>query len=411
MVDRRRALQGMGSILALASQGLVPKRGLAADLSHLTYGLPEGLYETAELDILPGKKPLIKLTYRPPNYETPVSYFESPITANDAFFVRYHLADIPQEINLQSWKLRVDGDGVTTPFELAMADLQKDFEEVEILAVCQCAGNRRGLSDPHVPGVQWGLGAMGCAVWKGVRLKDVLAKAGLRKETVEIILSGADRPTIDKTPEFIKSIPLWKALDENTIIAFAMNGEPLPHFNGFPARLIVPGWTATYWMKHLVTIEASTKPFGGFWVKSAYRVPTGKFPMIQHFLTQMNESSEPITEILVNSVIASPAEGYKLRPGEPVDVRGVAWDGGYGVRRVEFSTDGGKLWREADLGKDLGRFAFRSFGFRFVAATPGTYKVMVRASNALGQTQAESLIFNPAGYHNNVIRPLTISVV
>src|SRR6516162_8778583 len=226
----------------------------------------------------PGKKPLIKLSYRPPNYETPASHFSSPLTANDAFFVRYHLADIPEQIDLPNWRLRVGGEGAANPFELTMADLQNGFEQVEITAVCQCAGNRRGLSEPHVLGVQWGLGAMGNAVWKGVRLKDVLAKAGLRKETVEVVLNGADGPVIDKTPDFIKSIPIWKALDDNTIVALRMNGQPLPHFNGFPARLGGAGWTGTYWMKHLVSIDAVAKPFQGFWMKSAYRIPIGKFP-------------------------------------------------------------------------------------------------------------------------------------
>jgi len=277
MLQRRRVLQGLGGALAFAVPGLGARSAFPAAPPYLTFGLPTGVYDTAVLDALPGKQPLIKLAYRPPNYETPVSYFSSPITANDAFFVRYHLADIPEQIDVPSWRLRVGGDAAANPFELTMVELQSGFEQVEITAVCQCSGNRRGLSDPHVPGVQWGLGAMGNAVWRGVRLKDVLAKAGLRKETVEVVLNGADGPVIDKTPDFVKSIPIWKALDENTIVAFRMNGQPLPHFNGFPARLVVPGWTATYWMKHLVSIEAAAKPFDGFWMKSAYRIPNGKF--------------------------------------------------------------------------------------------------------------------------------------
>jgi DMSO/TMAO reductase YedYZ molybdopterin-dependent catalytic subunit len=189
-----------------------------------------------------------------------------------------------------------------------------------------------------------------------------------------------------------------------------MNGEPLPHLNGFPARLVVPGWTATYWMKHLTSIMVSTKPFDGFWVKSAYRIPTGKFPVVQHFETQVTAANEPITEIVVNSLIAAPAQGHKLRVGQAVEVKGVAWDGGYGIRRVELSSDGGESWRAARLGEDRGRFAFRAWSFRFAAAKPGTYKLLAKASNAIGQTQAETLIFNPAGYHNNVMRPLSITV-
>ncbi|HXY98722.1 MAG TPA: molybdopterin-dependent oxidoreductase [Stellaceae bacterium] len=410
MLDRRTLLRGMGGA-ALAGSGLLPRLAAAADKPALTTGLPEGVYDTADLEALPGKKPLIKLSYRPPNYETPASYFDSAFTPNDAFFVRYHLARIPARLDAATWKIKVGGEGATAPVELDLADLKNDFEQVEIAAVCQCSGNRRGLSDPHVPGVQWGLGAMGSARWKGVRLKDVLAKAGLRKEAIEIVVNGADGPVLDKTPDFVKSIPVWKALDENTLIAWEMNGEPLPHFNGFPVRLVVPGWTATYWMKHLVTVEAVSKPFDGFWVKSAYRIPTGRFPVTQHFLTQMTETSEPITEMVVNLVVAAPAPGHKAKAGRPLEIRGVAWDAGYGIRRVEVSLDEGKTWREAALGQDHGRFAFRPWSFRFTPMKPGTVTVLAKASNGIGQTQAEALIFNPAGYHNNVIRPLAITVV
>jgi sulfite dehydrogenase (cytochrome) subunit A len=409
MVDRRKVLLGMGGTAALGASGLL-SRAAAAQKPQLTTGLPGGVYDTAALETLPGKKPLIRLSYRPPNYETPVSYFDSAFTPNDAFFVRYHLADIPEKPDAASWKIKISGEAAASPFELSLADLKSGFEQVEIAAVCQCSGNRRGLSDPHVPGVQWGLGAMGNALWKGVRLKDVLAKAGLSKDAIEVVLNGADGPVLDKTPDFIKSIPMWKALDENTLVAYEMNGQPLPHFNGFPVRLIVPGWTATYWMKHLASIDAVTKPFEGFWVKAAYRIPTGKFPVTQHFLSQMNETSEPITEMVVNSVITAPAPGHKTRSGEALEVRGVAWDGGYGIRRVEVSIDGGREWHEAGLGKDYGRFGFRQWSFRFTPAKPATVTVLAKASNGIGQTQAESLIFNPAGYHNNVMRPLTINV-
>jgi DMSO/TMAO reductase YedYZ molybdopterin-dependent catalytic subunit len=409
MIDRRQILQGVGGVAMLGASGTLARAAVAAQ-APLVSGLPAGVYDAATLAALPGKKPLIKLADRPPNYETPASYFMTPVTPNYAFFVRYHLADIPETIDANSWTLRVGGDGATGALEFALRDLQSGFEQVELVAVCQCSGNRRGLSEPHVPGVQWGVGAMGCAVWKGVRLKDVLAKAGLRKEAVEVVVDGADGPVVDKTPDFVKSIPLWKALDENTIIATAMNGAPLPHWNGFPARLIVPGWTATYWMKHLTSVMVSTKPFDGFWVKSAYRIPTGKFPVVQHFETQVTAANEPITEMVVNSLIAAPAQGHKLRVGESAEIKGVAWDAGYGIRGVEVTSDGGKTWREAALGKDHGRFAFRPWSFRFAAAKPGRHTILVKASNTIGQTQVDKLIFNPAGYHNNVMRPLDLVV-
>ncbi len=409
MISRRATLAG--GVLALAGTSPLGRFALAAGQSFLPSGLSEGVYNTAKLEALPGKKPLIRLSARPPNYETPLSYFTSEFTPNEAFFVRYHLAGIPEEIDADRWKLKVGGEGVEKPLELSLGDLRSNFEPATMAAVCQCSGNRRGFSEPHVAGVQWGLGAVGNAMWKGVRLKDVLARAKVRPETVEIVVNGADGPVLDGTPDFVKSIPADKALDENTLIAYEMNGAPLPHFNGFPLRLIVPGWTATYWMKHLDSIEASTKPFDGFWVKKAYRIPAGKFPIVRRFLSQMTAVDEPITEMVVNSMITAPQDGYTLHTGQSVEIRGLAWDGGYGIRSVDISADGGATWREAELGQDNGRFAFRSFRFAFAPARAGKYQVMAKATNAVGQTQVDRLIFNPAGYHNNVMRPLTIDVL
>jgi len=408
MISRRELVAG--SALTLAGALSRSRSTRAAEKPFLPPGLAQGVYDTATLEALPGKKPLIKLTSRPPNYETPLSLFSSEFTANESFFVRYHLAGIPEEIDAAQWKLKVTGDGVGQPLQLSLAELRASFEAVEVAAVCQCSGNRRGFSQPHVAGVQWGLGAVGNARWRGVRLKDVLQRANLRAETVEIVVNGADGPVVEGTPDFVKSIPVEKARDDNTLIAYEMNGAPLPHFNGFPIRLVVPGWTATYWMKHLDTIEASTKPFTGFWVKSAYRIPTGKFPVVQHFQSQIAAANEPITEMVVNSMITAPADGHAMRANETAEIRGLAWDGGYGIRRVEISVDGGGTWREAELGNDFGRFAFRAFRLPFAPPRAGTYQVLARASNTVGQTQVDALIFNAAGYHNNVIRPLTINV-
>jgi hypothetical protein len=247
---------------------------------------------------------------------------------------------------------------------------------------------------------------VGCARWKGARLKDVLDKVGLKKETIEIAFNGADGPVLDATPDFIKSLPVWKATDESTLIAYEMNGAPLPHFNGFPARLIVPGWTGTYWMKHLISVTALTKPQGGFWMTPSYRIPVGKFPVVARFVSQENATSTPITEMVVNSLITSHIDGAKMQPGK-VTVSGLAWDGGYGIRSVEVSTDGGRTWSGAKLGDDLGRYAFRPWSFD-LNAKPGKNTVMAAATNAIGQTQVGSLIWNPAGYHNNVMQNITL---
>jgi DMSO/TMAO reductase YedYZ molybdopterin-dependent catalytic subunit len=400
MMRRRQVLAGTAGVVVAQ----VASPGFAQTKPVLDAGLPAGVGTSATLEALPGKKPLIKLAYRPPNYETPMGVFRDVITPNDSFFVRWHLADIP-EVDGAKWTLSVDGK---TPLSLSLAQLRGEYTPAEIVAVCQCSGNRRGLSDPHVPGVEWGYGAMGNARWKGARLKDILAKAGVPDGTIEVQVNGADKGLLDKTPDFIKSIPLSKALDENTLIAYEMNGAPLPHFNGFPARLIVPGWTGTYWMKALTSIKPLTKPEDNFWMKAAYRVPAKLFPSVERFTSQETAANTPITEILVNSIITGPANGEKVKAG-PLSVKGIAWDGGFGIRDVEVSTDGGKSWSAATLGADLGRFSFREWSFP-ITARAGKLSILARASNGAGQTQVAKALFNPAGYHHNVFHHVTVDV-
>jgi sulfite dehydrogenase len=403
MVTRRHLLGTAGAALAVSGLSL-PKLAEAAGVD-LSPGVPGDLKDVAAMEALPGKQPLIRLSYRPPNYESPLEYFRTPITPNDQFFVRYHLSDIP-EVDAKTYKIAIGGDGANGQTEITLDDLKK-MPAVEVVAVNQCSGNRRGLSNPHVLGVQWGYGAMGCARWKGARLKDVLDKVGLKKEAIEIAFNGADNPAYDKTPDFIKSIPVWKAIEESTIVAYEMNGQPLPHFHGFPARIIVPGWTGTYWIKHIITINALTKPQGGFWMNPAYRIPLGKFPMVARFTSQEYAPNTPITENVVNSLITSHRDGNKVNPGK-IMVSGLAWDGGYGIRAVEVSTDGGKTWSNATLGQDLGNYAFRPWSFELTAKR-GKNTVMVNATNKIGQSQTAELIFNPSGYHNNVMQNITLT--
>src|SRR5215468_10966576 len=320
----RRHLVTAGAGLALGGSGLASRTAAAASI-NLPAALPEGARSSAILDALPGKKPLIKLSYRPPNYETPIEYFRTAITPNDAFLVRYHLSNIP-EVDVKTWKIVVGGEGANGQAEFTLDDLKR-LPAAELVAVNLCSGNRRGLFQPHVPGVQWGYGAMGCARWKGARLKDLLDKAGLKKEAIEIVFDGADSGVTDKTPDFIKSVPTWKAIEDTTIVAYEMNGSALPHLNGFPARLVVPGWTGTYWMKHLISINALTKPLGGFWMNQAYHVPLGKFPVVARFTSQETAANTPITEMVVNSLITSHADGASVKAGTAVG--GIAWDGGY----------------------------------------------------------------------------------
>jgi DMSO/TMAO reductase YedYZ molybdopterin-dependent catalytic subunit len=402
MITRRHLLSTASAALAISG---LPKFSAAEAAAELSPGVPDGIGSYVTMGTLPGKKPLIQLADRPPNYESPLEYLRTPITPNDQFFVRYHLADIPQ-VDAKTYKISVGGDGANGQAEITLDNL-KAMPASEVVAVNQCSGNRRGLSKPHVAGVEWGYGAMGCAKWKGAKLKDVLAKVGVKTDAIEVAFNGADGPAIDKTPDFIKSIPLWKAMDADTLIAYEMNGQPLPHFNGFPTRLIVPGWTGTYWMKHLTSVTALTKPQGGFWMNPAYRIPLGLFPVVARFTSQETAANTPITEIVVNSLITSHREGEKIKRGK-VTVSGMAWDGGYGIDKVDVSIDGGKIWSSATLGQDLGRYAFRPWSFD-LKAKHGKNTVTVNAGNKIGQSQVAGLLFNGAGYHNNVMQNITLA--
>ncbi|HEU5296088.1 MAG TPA: molybdopterin-dependent oxidoreductase [Burkholderiaceae bacterium] len=408
---RRRLLAaaaGVGTLAALpARRALAGPVGSAGALGFAE--IPDGALAEQLLERLPGKLPLIKKTYRPPNFETPIEYFRSVITANDTFFVRWHLAGIPI-VNAREWKLSLGGDSLQQPRSYTLEQLRREFAPVEITAVCQCSGNRRGLFVPHVPGVEWGVGAMGNALWRGVRLKDLLVRSGLKPTAVEVVFDGADTAAIDKTPDFVKSLPVEIALDDNTLIAFEMNGQPLPHWNGFPARLVVPGWTGTYWVKAVVSINAVSTPETNFWMKTAYRLPRGKYPGYA-FKTQQAETTEPITSMVTNSLITSFGVGHQVPRGKPLVVKGIAWDGGSGIDRVDVSSDAGDSWQRAKLGRDHGRFSFREFELSMATPATGSRVVMARATSRSGETQSEQLSHNPAGYHHNVMQRLYVEVV
>jgi sulfite dehydrogenase (cytochrome) subunit A len=392
--------------LLLAAAGTwVARRGWAGEAAAAAAAQP-----TADaLIALPGKRPLIQRAFRPPNFETPLADLASAFTRNDAFFVRYHLAVIPW-VDASSWRLQVGGASAQRPFSLSLQELKSSFAHVSLAAVNQCSGNRRGLFSPRVPGVQWGNGAMGNALWTGVRLRDLLHKAGVAGDALEVVFRGADSAVLPATPDFVKSLPIERALDEHTLVAFEMNRQPLPHWNGAPARLIVPGWTGTYWMKHLTGIRIEPKAFDGFWMKAAYRVPTGAFPGAR-FLSQETPETTPITEILVNSLITRPLPGARLRRGEHAELAGKAWDSGAGIEAVQVSLDGRQSWREATLGRDLGSFAWRGFRLALDTSRAGPLQIAVRARSRSGAQQPDRLTFNPSGYHDNIVQTLSVEVV
>ncbi len=356
----------------------------------------------------PQKRPLIRLTSRPPQLETPFSVFnEGVITPNDAFFVRYHLAGIPTEIDAETFRVEVK-DKVNAPLSLSVADLRKGFEAVKIVAVNQCSGNSRGFSNPRVAGGQLANGAMGNARWRGVRLKDVLEKAGVAAGAKQVTFNGLDTPPIPQTPDFVKALALDHALDGEVLLAYAMNGEDLPMLNGYPLRLVVPGYYGTYWVKHLSEITVVENVFDGFCMNPAYRVPDTIGACVAPGTAA--KSTRPISRLNVRSFITSHTDGATLAAGRETLLRGIAFDGGAGIAEVVISADGGRTWRAAQLGKDLGNYSFREWTAAFTPPAAGALELKVKATNRLGESQPLNPLWNPPGYMRNVVETVKVSV-
>jgi len=356
----------------------------------------------------PEKTDLILLTSRPPQLETPMKYFEQAVTPNEAFFVRYHIFPIPTSVDLATWRLKVAGH-VGSPLELSMDDLKTKFPRAAVMAVNQCSGNSRGRFSPRVLGGQWGDGAMGNAEWVGARMRDILAMAAVRPGAVEVSFNGLDQPAFPSVPDFVKSLSLDRIMDDpDVLVAYEMNGKPLPMLNGYPARLIVPGWYATYWVKNLSDITVLDKPFEGFWMKTAYRIPDTACGCIAPGTAP--KRTVPIHRMTVRSFIIVPENGARLPAGGSVTLKGIAFDGGYGVQMVEVSEDGGATWRRAQLGPDLGRYSFREWSMPWQPSRSGRHRLMVRAFNAIGESQGSDPLWNPPGYLRNVIEQVEFQV-
>lgn len=398
MVNRRQVLRTAGGAALGLGSGLFGVSRLAAFAAEAV-DLPFGNGERP-LVTYPGKRAMIGLTSRPPQLETPFAVFnESMLTPNDAFFVRYHLADIPLEIDPVAFRIEVKGK-VASPLSLSLDDLKNGFDPVELVAVHQCSGNSRGFFDPRVGGGQAGNGLMGNARWKGVPLKSILEKAGVSAGSVEVSFGGLDGPVIPETPDFAKSLKLDHALDGEVMLAYQMNGEDLPWLNGFPVRLVVPGFFGTYWVKHLNEITVLDTPLDNFWMKTAYRVPDNDCACVP--AGTKPETTVPIGRFAVRSFITSVENGAKVAAGQPTALRGIAFDGGSGIAMVEVSADGGKTFAPAVLGEDLGKFSFREWTAS-VTLSAGDHALMVRATNVLNESQPMEATWNPSGYLRNVV--------
>ena len=358
----------------------------------------------------PQKQPLITHSDRPPLLETPRAVFTQTITPNDLFFVRWHMPMIPTYINPHYFSLSISGE-VEEEMDISLDTLKKEFTPVEITAVLQCGGNSRSAFHPTPGGIQWGPGAMGCAKWKGVRLKDVLAKVKLKKEAAWITFQGKEKPVYNKTDQFVRELHL-EDLRDDIILAYEMNGEDLPYLNGYPLRLILPGLYSDSWIKMIDTIKVSSNRKKLHFMDHAYRVPDNDCEC--ETPDNLYPKTKPIEWMNVNSIIGYPQNGTRIRKEAPLVVRGVAFDSGSGIKKVEISTDGGASWQEAELDDGTqGKYAYRGFKFSFTPQQAGSLTLLCRATNNKEESQpfAKEIPWNRGGYKYNGIDEVTVEVV
>jgi DMSO/TMAO reductase YedYZ molybdopterin-dependent catalytic subunit len=344
---------------------------------------------------------------RPPLLETPMEVFDRGVfTPNDQFYVRWHWAVIPNSIDVRTFRLAVRGH-VNKTLSLSVEDLLRMFR-VELAAVNQCSGNSRGFFQPRVAGAQWAHGAMGNARWTGVALKDVLDLAGVKAGAIGVRFDGLDEPVEADAPDFKKSLNVDHARDGEVMIAFAMNGEQLPLLNGFPLRLIVPGWYSTYWVKMLSDIEVLDRPDDNYWMAVAYTIPDTPHANIAP--DQTSVKMVPISRMVPRSFFTNVAEGSSFPAGAQFPVRGIAFGGDSGVAKVELSADGGKSWQPAILGQDYGKYSFRRWEAKLALAR-GNRALMVRCTNVAGDIQPPSPNWNNSGFMRNVIETVQVVAV
>ncbi len=401
---RRQLLQA--GLLGLGAATLA-RRGFAAEMVHLA--LPGGPDERRLTTAFPQKDTMILQRTRPPLLETPFAVYDKGVfTPVNEFYVRWHWADIPTHIDPRTFTVTLGGH-VNKALQFTVFDLMRKFRHVELAAVNQCSGNSRGYFQPRVAGGEWGNGAMGNARWVGVRLKDVLDAAGVKAGALQVQFEGAERPVIATAPNLKKSLGIDHARDGEVMIAWEMNGQSLPLFNGFPMRLVVPGWYATYWTKMLQRITVLDHEDTNFWMHPAYEIPDN-WPHANMTPGEQGVKMVAINRMVPRSFITNLTAGARVPAGRPELVRGIAFGGDTGVKTVELSVDGGKTWLPAQLGRDYGKYSFRQWSAQ-ANLDRGNPILMVRCTNSDGLRQPMAPNWNPGGFMRNVVESTPVMAV
>lgn len=399
--SRRQFLTGVGG-LGLA--GLLGGSAWSGTEESVVFPFVNG--DRKRVETFPQKGAMVLQRARPPMLETPFEVFDQGVfTPNERFYVRWHLANIPTEVDPATFRLNIHGH-VRQSISFTLDDLVRKFKPVEIAAVNQCSGNSRGYFVPRVAGGQWANGAMGNALWRGVSLKALLDRAGVNAGAVQVRFNGLDTGVLPQTPDFMKSLDADHALDGEVMVAYAMNGKPLPLLNGYPLRLVVPGWYATYWIKMLNDIEVLDKPDDNFWMTRAYLIPNT--PLADMVPGQQGVKLVPINRMVPRSFFTNIRDQATFKVGKTTTVRGIAFGGDTGLAKVLFSADAGNHWQETRLGPDHGKYSFRRWSADLRTASTGPQTLMIKALNSAGASQPDRANWNGSGFMRNVIESVSV---
>ena len=402
IISRRHFFHAAGAFAGMAITSPAWADGL------LKPNLPGKPVDRELTSAFPEKQQMILQRSRPPLLETPFEVFDRGVfTPNDKFFVRWHWAVIPQQVDVAPFRLAIRGH-VNNPLSLTLADILA-MPRIEFAAVNQCSGNSRSFYQPKIAGAQWEHGAMGNARWTGVPLRHLLDRAGVKAGAIAARFNGLDQPVVDGAPDFMKSLDIDHARDGEVMVAFAMNGEQLPLLNGFPLRLIVPGWYSTYWVKMLNDIEVLDTADTNYWMATAYRIPDTPHASVRPGETGFK--TVPINRMVPRSFFTNVKSGDKVRADTTVPLRGIAFGGDCGVAQVDISTDEGQSWQTTGLGRDEGKYGFRQWSTEIKAPQSAKLVLQIRCTNTKGEAQPPQPNWNAGGFMRNEIETVELSPV
>ncbi|WP_341227812.1 sulfite oxidase [uncultured Arcticibacterium sp.] len=395
----------LGSLTCLVGSNIVHAASLPKGV--LPLGITEGQLE----EVLPGKhKDLIVLNDRPWNVEAPPHLLDDRITPADKMFVRNNGIP-PESIDLSTWKLTIEGESVVDSKSYSIAELKSKFKHYSYQLTLECGGNGRAGFYPPASGNQWAEGAVSCAKWTGVRLKDILNDAGVKEDAVYIGYYGKDTHISgdpDKKP-ISRGVPISKAMEDETLIAWAMNDEDIPTMNGYPLRLAVGGWPASTSGKWLERISIRNIVHDGpKMTGTSYRVP--KNPVAPGEKVA-EEDFKIIESMPIKSLVTYPKTGAVIKPSQALSVRGHAWAGDLSVSKVQVSIDFGATWQVCSLEKPVNRLAWQHWSAEVNFPKEGYYEVWAKATDSEGKSQPMVIPgWNPKGYLNNSCHRIAIKV-